>query len=90
MPAPEKELTKAAAEWPNARFAEVWNSFADVPPFGDLKPVKKFGNRAKATMRIWSTIQRLQPAAPPAGARRAEGRQCRQGPAQEEGSQRQG
>jgi hypothetical protein len=56
----EKQLAKAAAEWPISRFAEIWNGFAGVAgPFGDLKPVKKFENRAKAVARIWVAIQRL-------------------------------
>ena len=38
----EKELTKLSAAWPTARFVEVWNYFAGVVPFGDLKPVTKF------------------------------------------------
>ncbi len=64
--ATEKELTKATAEWPIGHLVEVWNSFAGTPGFDDLKPVKKFENRTKATARIWSAIQKLQPAAPPA------------------------
>src|SRR5438309_5499175 len=55
----EKELNKAAAEWPVSRLVEVWNSFAGVAPFTDCKPVKKFENREKAVSRIWATIQRL-------------------------------
>jgi hypothetical protein len=55
----EKELNKAAAEWPASRLVEVWNSFAGVAPFSDCKPVKKFENRDKAVARIWATIQRL-------------------------------
>src|SRR5438270_11503952 len=55
----EKELAKAAAEWPASRLLELWNSFAGVPPFTDCKPVKKFENRGKAVARIWTTIQRL-------------------------------
>jgi hypothetical protein len=56
----EKQLAKATAEWPISRFVEVWNSFAGVAgPFGDLKPVKKFENRAKAIARIWAAIQKL-------------------------------
>jgi len=58
--ATEKQFSKATAEWPIGRFVEVWNSFAGVAgPFGDLKPVKKFENRAKATARIWTAIQKL-------------------------------
>jgi hypothetical protein len=58
----EKELTKLSAAWPIARFAEVWNSFAGVVPFGDLKPVKKFTDRKSAVARIWKAIQTLTPA----------------------------
>src|ERR1035441_6976109 len=64
--ASQKELARATAEWPISRLVETWNSFAGAPPFGDLKPVKKFENRAKATARIWAAIQNLEPAAPPA------------------------
>jgi hypothetical protein len=49
----DKELSKAAAEWPASRLVELWNSFAGVAP------VKKFENRDKAVARIWTTIQRL-------------------------------
>jgi hypothetical protein len=35
----------------------VWNSFAQVAPFTDLKPVKKFTNRKTAVERIWEAIQ---------------------------------
>jgi Protein of unknown function (DUF3489) len=55
----EKELNKAAAEWPASRLVEIWNSFAGVAPFTDCKPVKKFENRDKAVARIWAAIQRL-------------------------------
>ena len=30
---------KRAAEWPGVRLVEVWNSFAGVAPFTELKPV---------------------------------------------------
>ena len=50
--ATEKEFTKATAEWPISRLVETWNSFAGVAPFDDLKSVKKFENRTKATKRI--------------------------------------
>jgi hypothetical protein len=52
----EKELVKAAAEWPATRLVELWNSFAGVAPFTDCKPVKKFENRDKAVARIWAAI----------------------------------
>ena len=58
----EKELTKLSAAWPIARFAEVWNGFAGVVPFGDLKPIKKFTDRKTAIARIWKAIQALTPA----------------------------
>ncbi len=57
----EKELTKLSAAWPIARFAEVWNGFAGVVPFGDLKPIKKFTDRKSAVTRIWKAIQSLTP-----------------------------
>ena len=60
--ATEKELTKLSADWPITRFVEVWNAFAGAPPFGDLKPVKKFTDRKTAVTRIWKAIQALTPA----------------------------
>ena len=57
--ATEKELTKLSADWPITRFVEVWNAFAGAPPFGDLKPVKKFTDRKTAVGRIWKAIQTL-------------------------------
>ena len=57
--ATEKELTKLSADWPITRFVEVWNAFAGAPPFGDLKPVKKFTDRKTASARIWKAIQTL-------------------------------
>ena len=72
--ASEKELAKLAAEWPGTRLVEVWNSFASVAPFDDLKPVKKFTDRKAAVARIWAAVQRLsadgaQPAADVAPAK---------------------
>ncbi|HWR52217.1 MAG TPA: DUF3489 domain-containing protein [Bryobacteraceae bacterium] len=71
----EKELGALAAEWPTARLVEIWNSFAGIVPFTDLKPVTKFENRQKAVKRIWQAVQRLAPGAeqgatgaPPAAA----------------------
>ncbi len=63
--ATEKEFTTATAEWPISRLVETWNSFAGVAPFDDLKSVKKFENRIKATKRIWAAIQRLAKAIAP-------------------------
>ncbi len=60
----QKELAKLAADWPAGRLTEVWNGFAGVAPFGDLKPVKKFTDRKTAVTRIWQAVQKLAPAAP--------------------------
>jgi Protein of unknown function (DUF3489) len=57
--ATEKEFTKATAEWPINRLVEAWNGFAGAPPFGDLKPIKKFTDRKSAVGRIWKAIQVL-------------------------------
>ena len=57
--ATEKEFAKLSTDWPIARFPEVWNAFAGAPPFGDLKPVKKFTDRKTAVTRIWKAIQTL-------------------------------
>src|ERR1700683_4989437 len=54
-----QELAKLVASWPRTRPVEVWNSFAGVAPFTDLKPVKKFTNRKVAAERIWTAIQVL-------------------------------
>lgn len=59
----QKELAKLAADWPTSRLGEIWNSFAGVAPFDDLKPVKKFTDRKTAVTRIWQAIQKLAPAA---------------------------
>jgi hypothetical protein len=64
--ASQKELAKLAADWPTGRLAEIWNAFAGVAPFGDLKPVKKFTDRKTAITRIWQAIQKLAPPAPQA------------------------
>jgi hypothetical protein len=65
--ASEKELAKLAASWPTDRLVQVWNSFAGVAPFDDLKPIKKFTDRKTAVARVWKAIQRLDaPAAPQA------------------------
>src|SRR5580704_5759526 len=54
-----KDLAKLAADWPATRLVEIWNSFAGVAPFDNLKPVKKFTNRKGAIARIWEAVQRL-------------------------------
>lgn len=58
----QKELARRTAKWPITRFAEIWNSFAGVVPFDELKPVKKFTDRKTAVARIWKAIQRLDAA----------------------------
>jgi hypothetical protein len=67
----EKELLKLAANWPTERLVEIWNGFAGVPPFGDLKPVKKFTDRKTAVARIWRAVQALTPTAVPQSAQDA-------------------
>jgi hypothetical protein len=82
--ATEKEFTKATAGWPISRLVEVWNSFAGVPPFDDLKPVKKFTDRKTATTRIWSANpeaaaslrRRWRPQKPKAAETTRDGRQA--------------
>ncbi len=64
----EKELAKLTATWPTDRLVEVWNSFAGAPPFGDLKPVKKFTDRKTAVARIWKAVQALTPTPAPQAA----------------------
>jgi hypothetical protein len=64
----EKELAKLAANWPAERLVEIWNGFAGVPPFGDLKPVKKFTDRKTAVARIWKAVQALTPVPAPQAA----------------------
>jgi hypothetical protein len=63
--ATEKEFARLSADWPITRFTEVWNGFAGAPPFGDLRPVKKFTDRKTAVGRIWKAIQALTPAPAP-------------------------
>jgi hypothetical protein len=48
----QKEVAKLTAEWPVGRFVDIWNGFAGVAPFGELKPVKKFTDRKVAVARI--------------------------------------
>jgi len=66
--ATEKELAKLAANWPADRLTQVWNSFAGVAPFDELKPVKKFTDRKTAIARVWKTIQRLDAVPAPQAA----------------------
>lgn len=58
-----KELGKVSAQWSAVRLTEIWNSFAGVAPFGELRVVKRFTSRAVGAARIWSAIQRLLPEA---------------------------
>jgi hypothetical protein len=64
-----KELSKLTTKWPANRLVEIWNSFAGVAPFDDLKPSKKFPSRKAAITRIWEAIQRLAKTAAPAAAK---------------------
>ncbi|HZT28792.1 MAG TPA: DUF3489 domain-containing protein [Bryobacteraceae bacterium] len=66
--ASEKELAKLATTWPGDRLIQVWNGFAGVTPFDELKPVKKFTDRKSAVARIWKAIQRLDAAPAPQAA----------------------
>src|ERR1700722_14831190 len=54
-----QELAKLVASWTRPRPVDIWNSFAGVAPFTDLKPVTKFTNRKVAVERIWTAIQVL-------------------------------
>jgi hypothetical protein len=59
----KKELAKLAGDWPSGRLVEIWNGFAGVAPFGDLKPIKKFTDRKTAVDRVWNAIKKLAEAA---------------------------
>ena len=63
--ASEKAFLKLTSQWPISRFAEVWNAFAGVVPFDQLKPVRKFTDRKTAVVRIWKAVQALTPAPAP-------------------------
>src|SRR5450631_4360016 len=67
----ERELASISKDWPLARFSEVWNRFAGVTPFDDLKPIKKFLSRKTATAKIWNAVQRLSLATEGAGSAQA-------------------
>jgi len=70
----EAELAAIAERMSITKLAEVWNSFAGVVPFDDLKPVAKFETKQAAAKRIWVAVQRLaepceaRPVAPEATA----------------------
>jgi hypothetical protein len=55
----EAQLREATALWPASRLVDVWNGFADAPPFAELKEVKRFTDRKRAVTRIWTAAQRL-------------------------------
>jgi hypothetical protein len=55
----EKELGKLLEFLSSDDLIQIWNSFAGVTPFDDLKPVKKFTDRKTAVARIWRAVQRL-------------------------------
>ena len=77
-----KELAKLTAEWPASRLVDIWNSFAGVAPFDELKPVKKFTDRKDAVARIWKAVQRLSPdVAPQATAVATERARSKKSPA---------
>ena len=57
----EQQLAQLSAEWPTARLVDIWNSFAGVAPFSDVKPVRKFTDRKSAVRRIWQALPRLTP-----------------------------
>jgi len=61
--ASEKELAKLAANGAADRLVQIWNGFAGVAPFQELKPVKKFTDRKTAVARVWKAIQRLDDSA---------------------------
>jgi hypothetical protein len=65
----------AASSLSVGQLVEIWNGFADVVPFDDLKPVRKFTDRKTAIARLWKAVQRLAPAptVPTAGEPGAQG-----------------
>jgi hypothetical protein len=56
------EAELAASPLVVGQLIDIWNGFAGVVPFDDLKPVRKFTDRKTAIARIWKAIQRLAPA----------------------------
>jgi len=80
LPAPvitsEAELDKSPLNM--GHLVGLWNNFASVAPFDDLKPVKKFTDRKTAVARVWRAVQRLvptstvAPAPPPTASGKAE------------------
>jgi hypothetical protein len=66
----EKELGHLIEMLNGDELVQLWNSFAGVTPFDDLKPVKKFTDRKTAVARIWKAVQRLDA---PVAAQAAQG-----------------
>ena len=52
------QFSAAAASWRASRLVEVWNSFAGLPRFVELKEVKRLTDHESAVMRIWHVAQR--------------------------------
>ncbi len=48
-------------QWTKEEVTAIWNSFAGAPPFGKLKPLKRFRNRPYGVQKIWQAIQVLIP-----------------------------
>lgn len=78
----QRELAKLVEFLSGEELVQIWNSFAGVAPFGELKPVKKFTDRQTAIMRIWKSVQRLEPpVAPPSAHRGRKGKRSSMEPA---------
>lgn len=60
----QEDLAAATQPLPGQTLVDVWNALAGVPPFGDLRPVKKFTDRKTGVARIWASIQKLVPVVP--------------------------
>lgn len=71
----QQELAKRLEGQTRTQLAQLWNTFAGVPPFGDLKSVRPSAvSPAALIRRVWDAIQRLRgdepgPIAEPGGAR---------------------
>jgi len=68
MASAPRELRNPLADVDYGAVGDVWNGFAGAPPFGDLKPVKKFTDRKTEVTRIWKAIQALTPTPVPEAA----------------------
>jgi hypothetical protein len=55
------EAELAASSLGVGQLVAIWNGFAGVVPFDDLKPVRKFTDRNTAIARLWKAVQRLAP-----------------------------